>query len=780
MADKTTARQPLAPISQQMGRMLREAAFLLLLAVAGFMLLALLSYDPADPGWSQARPTAGVSNAGGLVGAYWADLSLYLFGYLGFLFPILIGLLGALLFRWQRRDGKVHWGIIGVRVAGFALTLIAGAALARLHIEPMAGTVPLSSGGVLGNLVGDRIEQAFSFTGATLLALSVFLAGVTLFTGLSWIALMDHLGHFVLAQGHYLTLARNKLQDLQAARQARQQRQSARQEEKQRARKRPKPAIAPPAADARPGERARKEQQIQLFETPPTPGELPPVSLLDPPKTEKPGYTPDALEAMSRLVEHKLRDFGIEVEVVAVQPGPVITRFELKPAAGVKVSQITNLAKDLARALSVTAVRVVEVIPGKSVVGLEIPNEHRQVIALSEIVRSEEFEQNASPLTLAIGKDIGGYTQVVDLCKMPHLLVAGTTGSGKSVGINAMILSLLYKNGPEQVRTIMIDPKMLELSVYDGIPHLLAPVVTDMKEAGNALRWCVAEMERRYRLMASLGVRNIAGANRKIREANERGEPLTDPLWAPPDDRIEPTLDGDGEAPSAPVLEPMPYIVVVVDEFADMMMMVGKKVEELIARLAQKARASGIHLILATQRPSVDVITGLIKANIPTRMAFQVSSRVDSRTILDQMGAESLLGHGDMLYLGPSSRGIPERVHGAFVSDAEVHRVAEHLKKSGEPAYIEGLLEESGADGSMPGLAGDMNAGGGEADPLYDQAVRIVTETRKASISGVQRRLKIGYNRAARLVEEMEAAGIVGPLQSNGGREVIAPPPPKD
>jgi len=770
----------MAPISQQMGRMLREAAFLLLLAVAGFMLLALLTYDPADPGWSQARPMVDVSNAGGLVGAYWADLSLYLFGYLGFLFPLLIGLLGALLFRWQRRDGKVHWGIVGVRVAGFALTLIAGAALARLHIEPMAGTVPLSSGGVLGNLVGDRIEQAFSFTGATLLALSVFLAGVTLFTGLSWIALMDQLGHFVLAQGHYLTLARNKLQDFQAARQARQQRQSARQEEKQRARKRPKPTIAPPAADARPSERARKEQQIQLFETPPSPGELPPVSLLDPPKAEKPGYTPDALEAMSRLVEHKLRDFGIEVEVVAVQPGPVITRFELKPAAGVKVSQITNLAKDLARALSVTAVRVVEVIPGKSVVGLEIPNEHRQVIALSEIVRSEEFEQDASPLTLAIGKDIGGYTQVVDLGKMPHLLVAGTTGSGKSVGINAMILSLLYKNGPEQVRTIMIDPKMLELSVYDGIPHLLAPVVTDMKEAGNALRWCVAEMERRYRLMASLGVRNIAGANRKIREASERGEPLTDPLWAAPDDRIEPTLDGAGEAPSAPVLEPMPYIVVVVDEFADMMMMVGKKVEELIARLAQKARASGIHLILATQRPSVDVITGLIKANIPTRMAFQVSSRVDSRTILDQMGAESLLGHGDMLYLGPSSRGIPERVHGAFVSDAEVHRVAEHLKKSGEPAYIDGILEEAGTDGALPGLAGDMNAGGGEADPLYDQAVRVVTETRKASISGVQRRLKIGYNRAARLVEEMEAAGIVGTLQSNGSREVIAPPPPKD
>ncbi|MEX0430186.1 DNA translocase FtsK [Spiribacter insolitus] len=781
MAGKTTARQPVTPISQQIGRMLREAALLLLMAVAGFLMLALVTYNPADPGWSHSGPAAGLSNAGGVVGAYWADLSLYLFGYLAFLFPVLIGLLATLVYRWQRRDGEMHWGVIGVRVFGFVLTLLAGAALARLHIEPVAGTVPLSSGGVLGNLVGDQIREAFSFTGATLLALAVLLAGVTLFTGLSWIALMDQLGHFILAQSKYLALLRGWVHDRIMAQRARREREAARREERRRARRRQKPAIAPPAKEARPSEKARREQQIQLFEKPPAPGERPPVSLLDPPKAEQPGYTAEALEAMSRLVEHKLRDFGVEVEVVAVQPGPVITRFELKPAAGVKVSQITNLSKDLARALSVTAVRVVEVIPGKSVVGLEIPNEHRQVIALSEIIRSEAFEKAASPLTLAIGKDIGGYTQVVDLAKMPHLLVAGTTGSGKSVGINAMIISLLYKNGPEQVRTIMIDPKMLELSVYDGIPHLLAPVVTDMKEAANALRWCVGEMERRYRLMASLGVRNIGGANRKIREARERGEPLTDPLWRAPEGRVEPTLDGDGEAPQAPVLEPLPYVVVVVDEFADMMMMVGKKVEELIARLAQKARAAGIHLILATQRPSVDVITGLIKANIPTRMAFQVSSRVDSRTILDQMGAESLLGHGDMLYLGPSSRGIPERVHGAFVSDAEVHRVAEHLKQSGEPDYVDGILDESEGEAAMSGaLPGEMSAGGGESDPLYDQAVRIVTETRKASISGVQRRLKIGYNRAARLVEEMEAAGIVGPLQANGSREVIAPPPPGD
>ncbi|MEX0372289.1 DNA translocase FtsK [Spiribacter roseus] len=791
MAGKTTARRLTGPGSQHISRVLREAALLLLMAVAGFLMLSLLTYTPADPGWSQSGPTRGVGNAGGVVGAYWADLSLYLFGYLAYLFSVLLGLLATLVYRWQRRDGAVHWGIIGVRVAGFVITLLAGAAVARLHIEPVAGTVPLSSGGVLGNLVGDWGREAFSFTGATLLALAVFLAGVTLFTGLSWISLMDRLGQLVLAQGKYLLALQGALQSGITALRSAGSRQAARYAERRRDRQRQKPAIAAPApaspapaapapkpAPARAASGNRAEQR-QLFETPPPNGGHPPVSLLDSPQAEQPGYSHEALEAMSRLVETKLGDFGVEVEVVAVQPGPVITRFELKPAAGVKVSQISNLSKDLARALSVTAVRVVEVIPGKSVVGLEIPNEHRQVIALSEIIRADAFEKADSPLTLAIGKDIGGYTQVVDLAKMPHLLVAGTTGSGKSVGINAMIISMLYKNAPEQVRMIMIDPKMLELSVYDGIPHLLAPVVTDMKEAANALRWCVGEMERRYRVMSALGVRNIGGANRRIREARDRGEPLTDPLWNLGGDRVEPTLDG--EAPQPPVLEPMPYTVVVVDEFADMMMMVGKKVEELIARLAQKARAAGIHLILATQRPSVDVITGLIKANIPTRMAFQVSSRVDSRTILDQMGAESLLGHGDMLYMGPSSRGLPERVHGAFVSDAEVHRVAEHLKQSGSPDYVDGILDEGGGDAAGVGaLPGEMNAAGGESDPLYDQAVRIVTETRKASISGVQRRLKVGYNRAARLVEEMEAAGIVGPLQANGSREVIAPPPPGD
>jgi S-DNA-T family DNA segregation ATPase FtsK/SpoIIIE len=470
---------------------------------------------------------------------------------------------------------------------------------------------------------------------------------------------------------------------------------------------------------------------------------------------------------MSRLVELKLADFGVEVEVVAVHPGPVVTRFELKPAAGVKVSQISNLAKDLARALATVSVRIVEIIPGKPYVGLEIPNEVRELVALGEIVKSRVYDDLASPLTLALGKDIGGHPVVADLAKMPHLLIAGTTGSGKSVALNAMVLSLLYKATPEHVRLIMIDPKMLELSVYEGIPHLLAPVVTNMKDAANALRWCVAEMERRYALMAGLGVRHLASYNRKVTEAIDNGEPIPDPTY---EDKLQ-----TGEP--APGLEPLPYIVVIIDELADMMMMVGKKVEELIARLAQKARASGIHMIIATQRPSVDVITGLIKANIPCRIAFQVSAKVDSRTILDQMGAEQLLGHGDMLFLPPGTS-MPTRIHGAFVSDNEVHSIVKNLRGTGEPIFIDEILAGSALEvGGMSGIGGgELDA---EQDPLYDEAVRIVTETRKASISSIQRRLKVGYNRAARMVETMEEAGVVGSLQTNGFREVLAPPPPE-
>ena len=526
------------------------------------------------------------------------------------------------------------------------------------------------------------------------------------------------------------------------------------------------PKIKP---EKRVSEREFKEQQIPLFSGE-AGTELPGLSLLDDPKEQEFGYSAEALEALSRLLEIKLADFNVEAEVVAVMPGPVITRFEIQPAAGTKASKITGLARDLARSMSVVSVRVVEVIPGKSTIGIEIPNEKREIINFQEIMKSASFEKMKSPLTIGLGKNISGIPVSADLAKMPHLLVAGTTGSGKSVAINAMLLSLLYKATAKEVRMILIDPKMLELNVYEGIPHLLCPVVTDMKDATNALRWSVGEMERRYKLMSQLGVRNLAGFNKKVNEAIERGEPIKDPLY-----KREDAFDPDAPPPT---LEPMPYIVVIIDEFADMMMVVGKKAEELIARLAQKARAAGINMVLATQRPSVDVVTGLIKANVPTRIAFQVSSRIDSRTILDQMGAEQLLGHGDMLYYQPGITPVPERIHGAFVDDHEVHSVVAHLKTLGEPDYIEAVLEEGQAD--IPGIAAEPGQGGDEMDPLYDQAVAIVTESRKASISYVQRRLKVGYNRSASMLEQMEAQGVISSLGSNGQREVIAPPPPKD
>jgi S-DNA-T family DNA segregation ATPase FtsK/SpoIIIE len=659
--------------------------------------------------------------------------------------------------------------VLAVRWAGFLLTVASGCGLATLHFHIEPGTLPLDAGGVFGNLVGSNLAALFSFLGATLFLLALFLSGVTLFTGLSWLSLMDWTGKVTLLgiawMGEQFIHLRGQIE----ARRARREREEtvAAKQEKFKAVPRKPPRIEPVIRKVETSERVERERQVKLFDAPPN-TELPPLSLLTESYGHYEGYSESALEAMSRLVEMKLADFGIEVEVVAVQPGPVITRFELQPGTGVKVSQISNLAKDLARGLSAISVRVVEVIPGKSVVGLEIPNEQREIVSLSEILKSAEYDDSSSPLTLALGKDIGGLPVVVDLAKMPHLLVAGTTGSGKSVAINAMVLSLLYKTLPKDVRLIMIDPKMLELSVYEGIPHLLTPVVTDMKEAANALRWCVGEMERRYRLMAALGVRNIGGYNRKVQDAIDSGEPIPDPLFKP-----EEVLEED---PEPPTLEPLPFIVVIIDELADMMMVVGKKVEELIARLAQKARAAGVHLILATQRPSVDVITGLIKANIPTRIAFQVSSKIDSRTILDQQGADQLLGHGDMLYLAPGT-GIPTRVHGAFVDDAEVHRVVAHLKGRGEPDYIEDILQTT--TDYLPGGGGQSEEEDAESDPLYDDAVRVVTETRRASISGVQHRLKIGYNRAARMIEQMEACGIVGPQQSNGNREVLAPPPPE-
>ena len=583
---------------------------------------------------------------------------------------------------------------------------------------------------------------------------------------------MDRLGRGVLAGIAWIKGRIVTARDVKAGREVKQARQEVVREEQKKAAERKPPRIEPIAPKVEKSERVEKEKQVSMFERPGS-TELPALSLLDDAPPRKGGYSPEALEAMSRLVELKLRDFGVEAEVVEVHPGPVITRFELRPAPGVKVAQISHLAKDLARSLSAVSVRVVEIIPGKSTMGLEIPNESREIVTLGEIIKSKAYDDMASALALVLGKDIGGNPIVADLARMPHLLVGGTTGSGKSTAINAMVLSLLYKSSAEQVRMIMIDPKMLELSVYEGIPHLLVPVVTDMKQAANALRWCVAEMERRYQLMAAAGVRNLAGFNRKVKDLADAGTPMRDPLEMK---RLPPGGDPD----TVSLLEPLPFIVVVVDELADMMMIVGKKVEELIARLAQKARASGIHLILATQRPSVDVITGLIKANIPTRIAFQVSAKVDSRTILDQSGAEALLGHGDMLFLQPGTS-LPVRVHGAFVSDSEVHRVVGRLKAMSPPVYLDEILE--GPSAPIPGLSGEPSGeeGGGdpEQDPLYDEAVRIVTESRKASISGVQRRLKIGYNRAARMIEAMEAAGLVGTLQSNGSREVIAPPPPE-
>ena len=766
MAQATLKKLDADPMRGRVAHLLREGAGLFVLALALLLLLALVSYDSGDPGWSHTGTHGTVNNLGGAAGAWFADLLFYLLGYLAFLVPPMIGWSGWLVLRGEIRHGQTDWSLLAVRWAGFLLTVGAGCALAAMHFTAQA--LPQRAGGVMGETLAGVLAPEFGVVGSTLVLMAVFLGGLSLATGLSWLTVMDWLGQGAVqgtsAAARWLRRAR----EAGAAQRARRQREAAVAAERRREKrkKRKAPRIEPAAPPPEPGVRAEREKQIPLLELP-TDAELPPLSLLDPPRSEGSGYTESALEAMSRLVELKLRDFGVEVEVEAVHPGPVITRFELQPAPGVKASRISNLAKDLARSLSVASVRIVEVIPGKTVVGLEIPNEKREIIALQEILASREYERSGSPLTLGLGKDIGGEPVVADLARMPHLLVAGTTGSGKSVAINSMLLSLLYKSLPQQVRLILIDPKMLELSVYEKVPHLLTPVVTDMKEAANALRWSVGEMERRYKLMSALGVRNIGGFNRKVKAAIEAGEPIADPLY-------DPSKAFDPEAP-APTLEPLPYIVVVVDEFADMMMVVGKKVEELIARLAQKARAAGIHLILATQRPSVDVITGLIKANIPTRIAFQVSSKVDSRTILDQVGAEQLLGHGDMLYLPPGT-GIPMRVHGAFVDDHEVHNVVEFLRGRGEPQYLEEILEEPAAGEGVPGL--DAGDDGAEADPLYDKAVAIVCESRKASISYVQRRLKIGYNRAARMIEEMEAAGVVSPVQHNGSREVLVPPPP--
>ncbi len=773
MADgKSTDKKPRIALSDGARRVLREAGALLLFPIALYVLVCLLTHNRDDPSWSHSGPDLGVHNWGGVVGAYLSDALLWFFGLMAYAFPLLLAALALNVLR-ERARGERSSLEPTLRLIGFVTFIATGAALAALRLG-QAQDLAAGYGGILGRLIGAPLEHGFGMPGATLLLFAAFLVGVTLATGLSWFAVMDRTGRLALRVGDWLRARLKRTPEVLAARSQRIEREETRRiESRRKAEREPVRIEPPPAQVVQKSDRAARENQIPLFVGPALPGQLPPLSLLDDPKPSAgKGWSQEMLKVLSEQLTAKLRDFRIEANVVSVFPGPVITRFEMEPAAGVRGSQISSLDKDIARGLSVQSVRVVDVIPGKSVIGIEIPNAHREVVYLSEILRSREYDAQKSPLALALGKDIGGRPTVVDLARMPHLLVAGTTGSGKSVALNAMVLSLLYKAPASDVRMIMIDPKMLELSVYQGIPHLLAPVVTDMKEAANALRWCVGEMERRYKLMSALGVRNLAGFNKKVREEQSKGKPLLDPLFKPE--------AGDPGA-KAPELAPLYSIVVIIDEFADMMMIVGKKVEELIARLAQKARAAGVHLVLATQRPSVDVITGLIKANIPTRIAFQVSSKIDSRTILDQSGAETLLGHGDMLYLPPGTA-MPERVHGAFVDDHEVHRVVDWLRAQGRPAYIDGVLEEVQilGDGKIVGESGlpeDAEGDAGSDNALFDRAVDIVVRSRRASISGVQRHLRIGYNRAARLIEMMEQQGIVSPPEHNGNRTVLAPAP---
>ncbi|MGE3317777.1 MAG: DNA translocase FtsK [Candidatus Berkiella sp.] len=794
----------LAVLTLQVNKRMREGAFILLCSFGIYLLIALFTYHDGDSAWSHSGMSNDIRNAAGKTGAWFSDVLFSLFGYMAYIFPFTLAISGLFVYRDLPQKVESNPLIWSVRSLGLLVALAASCGLIALHVSKLA-TLPMSTGGLLGAAVKAMTVTYLSPIGATIILFALLLSGLTLFTGVSWLNMLEVIGHYTLVLlgklGSYVPGLLQKGQEqvsqfkLPALPDFSDMNLSSVKPEKAKEKKvdsdfpiddplfgedeifdEPLPELRPkkkkvelkkPRVVVKP--RTSQEAFVEPVSShgspkPPKRREassdslaLPQLSLLEmPEKSTRQGFSSQQRQDLSRLVETRLLEFGVDAKVVGVLPGPVITRFELDLAAGIKVNKITGLAKDLARSLSVVSVRVVEVIPGKSVVGLEIPNPNRELVRLKEVLEDPSYQEAESPITLALGKDIAGRPVAVDLAKMPHLLVAGTTGSGKSVGVNAMLLSILYKSSPEDVRLIMIDPKMLELAVYDNIPHLLTPVVTDMKDAANALRWCVAEMERRYQVMAAIGVRNLTGYNQKVVEAEKAGKPLLDPFWQP--------INGEKPDP----LEKLPYIVVVVDEFADMMMVVGKKVEELIARIAQKARAAGIHLILATQRPSVDVITGLIKANIPTRIAFQVSSRIDSRTIIDQSGAEQLLGHGDMLYLPPGV-GIPHRIHGAFVSDDEVHKVTNELRKLGQPTYIESVVQSSQSSSTSP-LDGEL-------DELYDQAVMIVTESRKASTSLVQRRLKIGYNRAARLIEQMESEGVVSHVLSNGTREVLAPAP---
>jgi S-DNA-T family DNA segregation ATPase FtsK/SpoIIIE len=722
------------------------------------LMLALASRRPDDPGFSTSGAGGPVLNWLGLPGAWAADTLLVLFGFSAWWLILVAGrhLLSAwgALLRGEARPAGAPW----LRLVGVVLLMLASCALEWTRLYGWESRLPgQHSGGIVGWWLGP-LSMRLGFVASGALWITVLVVALPLALRFSWVRLADVLGAWVEGLRERRIERRERAEDVRLGELAQREREIEVEEEREEFEEHVPLVIEPPVLEVPKSERLQRERQKPLF-TELADNKLPQIDLLDKPPARVETVTPESLEMTSRLIEKKLSDFGVEVRVVAAQPGPVITRYEIEPATGVKGSQIVNLAKDLARSLSLVSIRVVETIPGKNLMALELPNAKRQTIRLAEILGSQVYNDAQSLLTLGLGKDIVGAPVVADLAKMPHCLVAGTTGSGKSVGINGMILSLLYKAEPRDVRLILIDPKMLEMSVYEGIGHLLCPVVTDMKQAANALNWCVGEMERRYKLMSKLGVRNLAGYNKKIDDAKARGEPMPNPFSLTP------------EAPEP--LERLPFIVIVIDELADLMMVVGKKIEELIARLAQKARAAGIHLILATQRPSVDVITGLIKANIPTRLSFQVSSKIDSRTILDQMGAEALLGMGDMLYMA-SGTGLPVRVHGAFVSDDEVHRVVEALKSQGEPNYIEGILEGGTLDGGG-GEVGEGAAGGGEADPMYDQAVAIVLQNRKASISLVQRHLRIGYNRAARLLEQMEQSGLVSSMSTNGNREILVP-----
>jgi len=740
----------------RIARALREAGWILVLALGAWLALVLATYNATDPGPIFDGPSTAILNKGGAAGAWISAALFFVFGFSAWWW-VVFGALGILrLYRRVEEWQLVCRRSLAAMLAGFAIVMASSCTLEALRLHGLApqGFEP---GGAIGALLAPAVAHALGFTGGTLLVLALLAGGVSVFTGLSWLRFAELLGVGLEWSFGFMRNRVEARRDREEGRLKAQEREEKVEEARKAFEEHEPIRIEMPPVEIPKSERMVREKQVPLFaDLPDSP--LPALSLLDPPDAHVERPTPETLEYTSRLIERKLQDFNVQVKVVAAYPGPVITRYEIEPAVGVKGAQVVNLARDLARALSVTAIRVVETIPGTSCMGLEIPNPKREIVRLSEIVGSQAYADMHSKLTLALGKDITGKPMVADLAKMPHLLVAGTTGSGKSVAINAMILSLLYKATPADVRLILVDPKMLELSVYEGIPHLLAPVVIDMRQAAAALHWCVAEMDRRYKLMSAVGVRNLAGYNQKVREGIEKKQPLKHPFSLTPDNPEN--------------LEPLPIVVVVIDELADLMMVSGKKVEELIARLAQKSRASGMHLILATQRPSVDVITGLIKANVPTRIAFQVSSKVDSRTILDQQGAESLLGQGDMLYLPPGS-GHPTRVHGAYVGDAEVQRVVASLRKQGEAQYIDGILDDP--EGAEAGGTNGEGAVSGEADPLYDQAVQIVLQNRRASISLVQRHLRIGYNRAARLIEDMERAGLVSAMASNGNREILVP-----